>query len=383
MASPCLECEKAVNNGHMNMEHVMKLFEQMKCDASSLAVNTIIQQPQEYPAPNAFLELLAQYLRSRYYYAQDSLSTNSLGSEETGVSSSTPSLSSSCESFDTEPVMSRKVFVGGLPQDISKYSLLQKFSSFGRVHLDFPSEPTHPPRSKRVDRKLSTSGYVFVVFESEVAVLNLLQKCVKLQGNFFLLCGEDSKNPKLAQVRPWYLSSITYAPRPQSLIDPRLTVFIGGVPRPIAAQELGSLLEKNFGELVYCEIDVEPELFYPKGAARAVFASYSGYIRAIQTRFLEMPNFEFNKRNVEIKPYIMENAECDECLDSISDQYCRLCLQYYCQKCWEKLHHIVDHTRRQSHCEYTVEHRRTIDADKYFLSKDLLGALEDCFAEHL
>ncbi|KAK6051306.1 hypothetical protein COOONC_11189 [Cooperia oncophora] len=192
--------------------------------------------------------------------------------------------------------ISRKVFIGGLPQDISKEALLQKFSTYGRVHLDFPSEPTHPPRTKKADRKFSTSGYVFVVYDCEEAVLNLLRSCIKFEENFFMLFTEGSIIPKLAQVRPWYLSSIAHIPDSDAKIDPRLTVFIGGVPRPLAAQELASLLVKKFGKLVYCEIDVDPDLFYPKGAARAVFASYSGYVKAIQTRYLQIPNFEFNKR---------------------------------------------------------------------------------------
>ncbi|ETN71858.1 hypothetical protein NECAME_19155, partial [Necator americanus] len=114
-----------------------------------------------------------------------------------------------------------------------------------------------------------------------------------------------------AQVRPWQLESIAYIPNVEATVDLRLTVFIGGVPRPLTSGELATLLEENYGPLLYCEIDVDPELFYPKGAARAVFASHGSYFKAIRSRFLHIPNVEFNKRTVEIKPYIMEEAQCD------------------------------------------------------------------------
>ncbi|KIH49520.1 hypothetical protein ANCDUO_20405 [Ancylostoma duodenale] len=158
------------------------------------------------------------------------------------------------ESVESLQSISRKVFVGGLPQDISKSSLLQKFSAYGQVRLDFPSEPTHPPRTRKgvvflkdvfdigtegidfpADRRLSTSGYVFLIYETEEAVFNLLKACTFRDGSYFLPFHEDSMNVKLAQVRPWQLTSITYIPDIDAMIDTRLTVFIGGVPRPLTS----------------------------------------------------------------------------------------------------------------------------------------------------
>ncbi|VDO93032.1 unnamed protein product [Heligmosomoides polygyrus] len=193
------------------------------------------------------------------------------------------------------------------------------------------------------ERKQNTTGYVFVIYDEEQAVVNLLRQCVKVQGNFFLLFA-DAKTPKLAQVRPWFLESIAYTPRPDLEVNTRLTVFIGGVPRPIAAQELGSLLEENFGEVVYCEIDVDSDLYYPK--------------------------------NVEIKPYIMEGADCDECTDSAADQFCKLCLQYYCKGCWMKLHERVNTILMQKHSAGTVDLRKSSDEEGFGFSSDLVGLLD-------
>lgn len=38
-----------------------------------------------------------------------------------------------------------------------------------------------------------------------------------------------------AQIRPWRLCDIEYMPNPDSPLDPRLTVFLGGLPRPTKA----------------------------------------------------------------------------------------------------------------------------------------------------
>jgi hypothetical protein len=39
------------------------------------------------------------------------------------------------------------------------------------------------------------------------------------------------------QVRPWRLSDTDYIPRPSAPLNPRLTVFVGGLPRPTTASK--------------------------------------------------------------------------------------------------------------------------------------------------
>ncbi|KAK5968272.1 Cytoplasmic polyadenylation element-binding protein 4 [Trichostrongylus colubriformis] len=349
----CLECEKLSLWKSMTIERLALLLGQMKWNIPVSLPDDAQLQPLSVSLPPIASQSLTQF-------------------NQGWNGPSTPSTFPDSENNEVLETVSRKVFVGGLPQDINKDTLLRKFSAYGCVHLDFPSEPTHLPRTKKVDRKLSTSGYVFLVYENEDAVLNLLRNCISSDGSFFMLFTEDCIVPKWAQVRPWYLSSIAHIPDPDSQVDPRLTVFIGGVPRPLAAQELASLLEENFGKLVYCEIDVDPDLLYPKGAARAVFASYAGYVKAIQTRYLQIPNFEFNKRNVEIKPYIMDNEDCDECLSACSEEFCRLCLQYYCRLCYTKMHLSPDAATVQGGQEYVVTDYPQASASCY-LAEDSSG----------
>ena len=48
-------------------------------------------------------------------------------------------------------------------------------------------------------------------------------------------------------------------------IDPRKTIFIGGVPRPLKAAELADIFNSRYGNVCYAGIDCDPELKYPKG----------------------------------------------------------------------------------------------------------------------
>lgn len=48
-------------------------------------------------------------------------------------------------------------------------------------------------------------------------------------------------------------------------IDPRKTIFIGGVPRPLKAMELADIFNSRYGNVCYAGIDCDPELKYPKG----------------------------------------------------------------------------------------------------------------------
>ena len=54
-------------------------------------------------------------------------------------------------------------------------------------------------------------------------------------------------------------------------LDPRKTIFVGGVPRPLRAIELAIIMDRLYGSVCYAGIDTDPELKYPKGAGRVAF----------------------------------------------------------------------------------------------------------------
>ena len=67
------------------------------------------------------------------------------------------------------------------------------------------------------------------------------------------------------QVRPWCLDHSDCFLREGIDLNPRKTVFVGGVPRLLKAQELASIMDSNFGFVCYAGVDVDPWMKYPKG----------------------------------------------------------------------------------------------------------------------
>lgn len=127
-------------------------------------------------------------------------------------------------------------------------------------------------------------------------------------------------------------------------LDPRKTVFVGGVPRPLKAVELAMIMDRLYGGVCYAGIDTDPELKYPKGAGRVAFSNQQSYIAAISARFVQLQHQDIEKR-VEVKPYVLDDQICDECQGSrcggkFAPFFCAnvTCLQYYCEHCWATIH---------------------------------------------
>ncbi|KFB46690.1 AGAP003080-PB-like protein [Anopheles sinensis] len=63
---------------------------------------------------------------------------------------------------------SSKIFLGGMPWDISEQSLVQIFKPFGSIKVEWPGKEQQATQPK---------GYVYVIFESDKQVKALLQAC--------------------------------------------------------------------------------------------------------------------------------------------------------------------------------------------------------------
>nr|CAD7393624.1 unnamed protein product [Timema cristinae] len=63
-----------------------------------------------------------------------------------------------------------KVFLGGVPWDISEMSLIVAFKQFGGIHVEWPGKEQAASQPK---------GYVYIIFESEKQVKALLQVCTR------------------------------------------------------------------------------------------------------------------------------------------------------------------------------------------------------------
>ena len=66
------------------------------------------------------------------------------------------------------PLYSSKVFLGGVPWDITEKCLLNAFKPFGSIRIEWPGKGTasSPPK-----------GYLYIIFESEASVTALLSQC--------------------------------------------------------------------------------------------------------------------------------------------------------------------------------------------------------------
>lgn len=232
---------------------------------------------------------------------------------------------------------SRKVFVGGLPPDIDEDEITSSFRRFGPLVVDWP----HKAESKSY---FPPKGYAFLLFQDENSVQQLIESCITDDDKLYLCVSSPTIKDKPVQIRPWRLADADYVLDATMSLDPRKTVFVGGVPRPLKAYELAMIMDRFYGGVCYAGIDTDPELKYPKGAGRVAFSNQQSYIAAISARFVQLQHGEIDKR-VEVKPYVLDDQMCDECEGQrcggkFAPFFCAnvTCLQYYCEHCWTVIH---------------------------------------------
>lgn len=256
-----------------------------------------------------------------------------------GDQSLTPGLSSPsrCQNGERMERYSRKVFVGGLPPDIDEDEITNSFRRFGHLVVDWP----HKAESKSY---FPPKGYAFLLFQEESSVQALIDACIEEDGKLYLCVSSPTIKDKPVQIRPWNLSDSDFVMDGSQPLDPRKTIFVGGVPRPLRAVELAMIMDRLYGGVCYAGIDTDPELKYPKGAGRVAFSNQQSYIAAISARFVQLQHNDIDKR-VEVKPYVLDDQMCDECQGSrcggkFAPFFCAnvTCLQYYCEYCWASIH---------------------------------------------
>ncbi|XP_064190245.1 cytoplasmic polyadenylation element-binding protein 2 isoform X1 [Anguilla rostrata] len=232
---------------------------------------------------------------------------------------------------------SRKVFVGGLPPDIDEDEITTSFRRFGHLVVDWP----HKAESKSY---FPPKGYAFLLFQEESSVQALIEACLEEDGKLYLCVSSPTIKDKPVQIRPWNLSDSDFVMDGSQPLDPRKTIFVGGVPRPLRAVELAMIMDRLYGGVCYAGIDTDPELKYPKGAGRVAFSNQQSYIAAISARFVQLQHGDIDKR-VEVKPYVLDDQLCDECQGArcggkFAPFFCAnvTCLQYYCEYCWAAIH---------------------------------------------
>ncbi|KAG8435268.1 hypothetical protein GDO86_013281 [Hymenochirus boettgeri] len=272
--------------------------------------------------------------RSSLFPFEDGFLGDSHGDQSLSSGLSSPT---HCQNGERVERYSRKVFVGGLPPDIDEDEITASFRRFGPLVVDWP----HKAESKSY---FPPKGYAFLLFQEESSVQAVIDACLKEDGKLYLCVSSPTIKDKPVQIRPWNLSDSDFVMDGSQPLDPRKTIFVGGVPRPLRAVELAMIMDRLYGGVCYAGIDTDPELKYPKGAGRVAFSNQQSYIAAISARFVQLQHNDIDKR-VEVKPYVLDDQMCDECQGTrcggkFAPFFCAnvTCLQYYCEYCWASIH---------------------------------------------
>ena len=226
------------------------------------------------------------------------------------------------------PVYSAKIFLGGVPWDVTEASLVQTFSQFGPIRIEWPGKDQSPSPPK---------GYVYIVFDHERNVSHLLSQCSRNNAAYYFKISSRRMRSKEVQIIPWVLDDSNFIKNPKQKLDPKKTVFVGALHGMLNAEILAKIFNDLFGGVVYAGIDTDKHK-YPIGSGRVTFGSTKSYMKAVSAAYVEIKCQQFNKR-VQVDPYL-EDALCSLCLLKQGPYFCRdlACFQYYCRHCWEAAH---------------------------------------------
>ena len=233
-----------------------------------------------------------------------------------------------------------KVFLGGVPWDITEVSLTNAFKQFGSIKVEWPGKDNvaNPPK-----------GYVYIIFDNEKHVKSLLQACThdySNGGSWYYKISSRRMRSKEVQVIPWMLSDSNYVRSPTQRLDPQKTVFVGALHGMLNAEGLAHIMNDLFGGVLYAGIDTD-KFKYPIGSGRVTFNNNRSYMKAVAAAFIEIKTPKFTKK-VQVDPYL-EDSLCATCGVQQGPYFCRdlACFKYFCRSCWQLQHHsdYVKHHR--------------------------------------
>lgn len=277
--------------------------------------------------------------------------------------------------YKTPIVYSTKVFVGGLPWDITEEDLIKEFGVFGPCRVEWTNKEKYNllsnNNSQQVDsesgqnqnnqynkrkhnnnsnndslnpsKQRSSPGFAYVIYESEYSVRSLVGNCIEDYQHgrdrveyYFKISTRRVRN-KEVQIIPWILADNNFALCTPKELDPKKTVFVGNLHGTMTARDLAHIMNELFGCVVYAGIDID-KLKYPIGSGRVTFSHQQNFMRAVRAAFVDIQSSKFSKR-IQIDPYL-EDVQCCLCYNDKGVYFCRdfQCFNYYCGGCWDKQH---------------------------------------------
>jgi cytoplasmic polyadenylation element-binding protein len=252
------------------------------------------------------------------------------------------------------PTYSPKVFLGGVPWDITELGLAEAFAPFGSIRVQWPGRENQ--RAAPTNGSPTKPGYVYVIFEGDKHVKSLLQSCThdfSAGGKWYFNISSKRMRCKEVQVIPWIIGDSNYVRCPSQRLDPSKTVFVGALHGMLTAEGLAHVMNDLFGGVAYVGIDTD-KFKYPIGSGRVTFNNMRSYQKSVQAAFVDIKSARFTKK-IQIDPYL-ENSVCSSCNIQQGPIFCRdsVCFRYFCRSCWKWTHS----TDELSHHKPLMRNRR-------------------------
>lgn len=253
------------------------------------------------------------------------------------------------------PVYSCKVFLGGVPWDVTESGLIETFGRFGQLRVQWPG------KDARQQSGQTKAGYVYLIYESERYVKALLQACTQDFGagshpeKYYYQLSSRRMRFKEVQVIPWVLADSNYIRNQSGRPDMHRTVFVGALHGMLTAEGLAKIMNDLFSGVAYVGIDTDKHK-YPMGSGRVSFVSQRSYMKAVSAAFIEVKSSQFQKK-IQVDPYL-EISNCSTCHIQSAPIFCRDCLRYFCKTCWN-WHHSSESILGQQHRPLMRKKRET------------------------
>jgi len=256
-----------------------------------------------------------------------------------------------------------KVFLGGVPWDISEAGLITAFKPFGNIRIEWPGR----------DNIAIPKGYLYILFEHEKQVRSLLSSCTHdygCGGSWYYKVSSRRMRNKEVQVIPWIIADSSFVRCSSQRLDPQKTVFVGALHGMLNAEGLSIIFNDLFGGVVYAGIDTD-KYKYPIGSARVTFNNHKSYMRAVAAAFIEIKTSKFIKK-VQVDPYL-EDALCSSCQIRQGPYFCRdlRCFKYFCRCCWEAQHEALNvyHKPLMRNCKNNTNNSSSLNGNPCLSSR--------------